>query len=124
MCGITGVYNFNGSPVPVELIKKMNACIKHRGPDSSGYYLRGHVALGNRRLSILDLSSLGTQPMSDDENKVALTYNGEIYNFKKIRSDLLHLGYVFKTNTDTEVVLKAYLEWGICLLYTSPSPRD
>ena len=113
MCGITGVYNFNGSPVPVELIKKMNACIKHRGPDSSGYYSRGHVALGNRRLSILDLSSLGTQPMSDDENKVALTYNGEIYNFKKIRSDLLHLGYVFKTNTDTEVVLKAYLEWGI-----------
>jgi asparagine synthase (glutamine-hydrolysing) len=112
MCGIAGFYNINGHNVEQSrnVIKEMADLLIHRGPDEEGFYIDDHIALGHRRLSIIDLSS-GQQPMSAAEGRYQIVFNGEIYNFQQIRKQLITLGYAFATNSDTEVILQAYREW-------------
>jgi len=112
MCGISGVCNVSGEPVPAGLLKRMTDVIAHRGPDGEGFYTDGGVGLGHRRLSIIDLSASGHQPMANASADLVITYNGEVYNFQKLRVELEALGYQFHSRTDTEVVLYAYQEWG------------
>ena len=117
MCGISGIINKNNKSVEESLIHQMTEIIAHRGPDSSGSYLYKNIAFGHRRLSILDLSSSGHQPMKYLDDLV-ITYNGEIYNFIEIREELIQKGYIFDSNSDTEVILKAYHYWGkTCVNY-------
>ncbi|AZB31548.1 asparagine synthase (glutamine-hydrolyzing) [Chryseobacterium balustinum] len=139
MCGICGYYSFKNE-ISSENILEMNSAIRHRGPDDEGFWIsdgskgesfsgsdstkkiketfpvlnktNSKIALGFRRLSIVDLSEKGHQPMLSDDEKITITFNGEIYNFKKIRQELKSLGYHFKSNSDTEVILKSYEEWG------------
>lgn len=110
MCGING-FNWND----IEVISSMNKSIEHRGPDDDGVYSDNLITLGHLRLSILDTSKAGHQPMlyEHDKKKAIIVYNGEIYNFKEIRNVLRPKGYRFKSNSDTEVVLAAYLEYGV-----------
>lgn len=112
MCGIAGIYRLNGN-VNLEEIKTFTDSLRHRGPDGSGYELLddGQLALGHRRLSILDLSEGGKQPMYGIDDRYCITYNGEVYNFIEIRKELQGLGYTFKTTSDTEVILAAYHQW-------------
>lgn len=111
MCGISGIINLSNRKKREEKkIQKMNELIKHRGPNSEGYYYDEKVELAHRRLAIFDLSSLGNQPMERGNN--IIVYNGEIYNYLEIREELENKGYKFKTNTDTEVILFSYEEWG------------
>ncbi|MFC7347516.1 asparagine synthase (glutamine-hydrolyzing) [Chryseobacterium zhengzhouense] len=139
MCGICGYYSFK-KEISSKNILAMNNAIRHRGPDDEGFWIsdgfqsesfsgndstrrikeifpvlnetNSKIALGFRRLSILDLSEKGHQPMLSDDGKITITFNGEIYNFKKIRKELESLGYQFKSSSDTEVILKSYEEWG------------
>jgi asparagine synthase (glutamine-hydrolysing) len=111
MCGISCIINKDNSPVYQSEIKMMNDLIIHRGPDSEGFYFGDNFALGNRRLSIIDLSSDANQPMSLNE-KYTITYNGEIYNYIEIRHQLMQLGHSFRTESDTEVILAAYDHFG------------
>lgn len=118
MCGISGIYNLNGVPVDETDLKRFNDSMTHRGPDDYGMsFLDKHcLGLAQRRLSILDLSALGHQPMSYGEERFSITYNGEIFNFAEIKDSLETKGHVFNTRTDTEVILAAYMEWGpMCL---------
>jgi asparagine synthase (glutamine-hydrolysing) len=112
MCGICGQYNF-GSQAPVlrQDIERMAGSLAHRGPDDEGYYLAGPVGLGFRRLSIIDLAG-GHQPMSDWEESVWVIFNGEIYNFLELRRELEAYGHVFRTKSDTEVIVHGYKQWG------------
>jgi len=113
MCGITGFVDFGGHERAAagERIRRMADVIRHRGPDEDGYYIDAHAALGHRRLSIIDLSS-GQQPMSTADGQVHILFNGEIYNFLEVRAELEALGHHFRTHSDTEVILLAYLAWG------------
>jgi asparagine synthase (glutamine-hydrolysing) len=112
MCGICGQYNFrNQAPVRRRDIEAMTKSIVHRGPDDDGYYISGPLGFGFRRLSIIDLSG-GHQPMSDQEESVWVIFNGEIYNFPELRRDLESHGHVFRTNSDTEVIIHGYKQWG------------
>jgi len=119
MCGIVGKYNFlTGALVSADLIKAMCDKIIYRGPDDGGVYTDGCIGLGHRRLSIIDLSELGHQPMASDDDMLWITFNGEIYNFQTLRGDLIAKGWRFKSNTDTEVILYLYQEYGEeCLKY-------
>jgi asparagine synthase (glutamine-hydrolysing) len=112
MCGICGQYNF-ASQAPVERrdLEKMTSTMVHRGPDDEGYYLEGPLGFGFRRLSIIDLEG-GHQPMSDREKTVWVVFNGEIYNFPELKSELESLGHVFQTRCDTEVIVLGYKQWG------------
>src|SRR5260221_2338681 len=112
MCGICGQFNFvRKEPVGPETISRMARSITHRGPDDEGYYFAGPLGLGFRRLSIIDLAG-GHQPMSDGAEKVWVVFNGEIYNFRELRSELEGCGYHFRTNSDTEVIVHGYKQWG------------
>ena len=111
MCGISGIINKNGTKVNKEEIKKINELIAHRGPDDEGFYFEQNFAFGHRRLSILDLSSDGHQPMHYLDRYV-ITYNGEVYNYIEIKEELIKNGYVFHSHTDTEVILASYDKWG------------
>ncbi|MBT8137531.1 MAG: amidotransferase 1, exosortase A system-associated [Gammaproteobacteria bacterium] len=112
MCGIAGVINFEpGRPVERQLLARMCDAIVHRGPDGSGYFVSDGVGLGHRRLSIIDLEG-GAQPMANADNSVVVTYNGEIYNYRELRAQLEARGYVFRTQSDTEVVVHGWSEWG------------
>lgn len=139
MCGISGYYSFHKSISSTNILE-MNQVIKHRGPDDEGFWLYDHdqgisfsgndstlkikeqfsvlqersseIALGFRRLSIIDLSEKGHQPMLSENEQIIVTFNGEIYNFKKLRKELEALGHSFRSNSDTEVILKGYQEWG------------
>src|SRR6266481_9830126 len=112
MCGIAGQFNFQRrEPVERETIVRMTRLIAHRGPDDEGFFISGPVGLGSRRLSIIDLAG-GHQPMSDAEESVWITFNGEIYNYMEIRSELQGKGHQFRTNSDTEVIIHGYKEWG------------
>jgi asparagine synthase (glutamine-hydrolysing) len=111
MCGISCIVNKDNTPVSRSEIRVMNDLIIHRGPDSEGFYHGDNFALGNRRLSVIDLSVDANQPMSFKE-KYTITYNGEIYNYIEIRQQLKQLGYSFKTGSDTEVILAAYDHFG------------
>jgi asparagine synthase (glutamine-hydrolysing) len=116
MCGICGQFNFaDGAPVDFESIKGMMARMVHRGPDDEGSYLTGCLGLGFRRLSIIDLGG-GHQPMSDQKGSVWVVFNGEIYNFKEVRAELERQGHVFRTRSDTEVLVHGYKQWGKDLL--------
>jgi asparagine synthase (glutamine-hydrolysing) len=112
MCGICGQYNFRSlAPVRPGDIEAMTRTITHRGPDDEGYYIAGPVGFGFRRLSIIDLAG-GHQPMSDYEESVWVVFNGEIYNFRELRRELEGYGHVFRTNSDTEVIIHGYKQWG------------
>jgi asparagine synthase (glutamine-hydrolysing) len=112
MCGICGQLNFvRNTPVEPETIRRMTETMVHRGPDDEGYFVEGPVGLGFRRLSIIDLGG-GHQPMSDAEETVWVILNGEIYNFKELRAELEKRGHRFRTNSDTEVIIHGYKEWG------------
>ena len=136
MCGICGEINFNKEGVKAETIQRMNKVLAHRGPDDEGMvFLRGNkifeakkpfqnypnengfeVGLGHRRLAIIDLSSAAHQPMCNEDGSIWMVYNGEIYNFQDLRKGLKDKGHLFKSNSDTEVILHGYEEWGIkCL---------
>jgi len=112
MCGICGIINFNKQPVCETPIRKMMQIMKHRGPDDEGVFMDKNVGLGFVRLSIIDLSKSGNQPMSSNDDRYVIVFNGEIYNYIEIRKELKLKGHVFKTNSDTEVLLAAYMEWG------------
>src|SRR5438034_7007760 len=108
MCGICGQFNFvRNEPVEPEIVRRMADSIAHRGPDDEGYFIAGRLGLGFRRLSIIDLAG-GHQPMSDAEATVWVIFNGEIYNFKELRAQLIQRGYTFRTNCDTEVIILGY----------------
>lgn len=111
MCGISGVISKRGNSIESTLIKQLNETISHRGPDSSGYFSYKNIAFGHQRLSIIDLSDDGKQPMSY-KDKYVITYNGEIYNYLELRETLIECGYIFLSQSDTEVVLAAYDYWG------------
>src|SRR5262245_39011250 len=112
MCGIAGQFNFERfEPVDRSAIYRMTRAIAHRGPDDEGYLLQGPIGLGFRRLSIIDLAG-GHQPMSDVEQTVWVTFNGEIYNFKELRAELKGHGHTFRTQCDTEVIVHGYKQWG------------
>lgn len=111
MCGISGIINRNNTNVDKQLIQTMNNSIIHRGPDGEGFYFGNNFAFGHRRLSILDLSVDGSQPMMYQDRTV-ITFNGEIFNYIELRDELKASGYLFKTQTDTEVILAAYDFWG------------
>ena len=112
MCGIAGLVELDGRRADEDVVRRMTEAIAHRGPDGSGTTTDGPVGLGNRRLAILDLSDAGAQPMLNAAGDVGLTYNGEVYNFRELRSELESVGRRFRSNSDTEVVLSAYEEWG------------
>jgi len=112
MCGICGVFNRDGSAVSRVALRRMNDSIAHRGPDGEGFFVDGDVGLGHRRLSIIDLSPAGAQPMSTPDGRWVITYNGEVYNYRELRVRLEGLGHRFRSSTDTEVVLAAWAQWG------------
>jgi len=114
MCGILGAVNYN---INESHFEKMLDALAHRGPDDTGIFYKKPVILGQRRLSIIDTSSAGHQPMSDKDGIVWIVYNGEIYNFFSIRKELEKKGYTFKSRTDTEVIIYAYKEWGVNCLH-------
>ncbi len=113
MCGICGVFNLDGEPVSHALIRSMTGAMTHRGPDDEGQFIDVNIALGHRRLAVLDPSPAGHQPMLTADGRVALVYNGEIYNFLQLRGELEALGCRFRSRTDTEVLLQGYEVWGI-----------
>jgi asparagine synthase (glutamine-hydrolysing) len=112
MCGIAGFLNSKSPKQKEKIIDAMLNKIIHRGPDSSGKYVDKKIALGFRRLSIIDLSDNGSQPMYNEEGNLVLVFNGEIYNYESIKKDLIKKGHIFKTKTDTEVILHGYEEYG------------
>ncbi|MGJ0359274.1 asparagine synthase (glutamine-hydrolyzing) [Aliarcobacter cryaerophilus] len=111
MCGISGIINKSEYKVQKEEIQKINDLISHRGPDDEGFYFEKNFAFGHRRLSILDLSSDGHQPMHYLD-KYTITYNGEVYNYLEIKEELIKYGYKFSSQTDTEVIIASYDKWG------------
>jgi asparagine synthase (glutamine-hydrolysing) len=116
MCGICGQYNFgNLEPVRRHDVEAMAKAIIHRGPDDDGYHIAGPLGFGFRRLSIIDLAG-GHQPMSDQEESVWVIFNGEIYNFLELRRELEGYGHVFRTKSDTEVIVHGYKQWGDAVL--------
>jgi asparagine synthase (glutamine-hydrolysing) len=113
MCGIAGIINFKNQSVSPAVLKQMTDAIAHRGPDGEGHWVEHNVGLGHRRLAIQDLSSAGHQPMMTRDGRFVLSYNGEIYNFKELRIELERKGYVFYSNTDSEVLLNSWSAWGV-----------
>ena len=111
MCGIAGIVDVS-APVDAALVAAMSEAIAHRGPDDSGLYSSENIVLGFRRLSILDLSAAGHQPMRDPSGRYVLVFNGEIYNYLELRAELASAGRVFTSGTDTEVILAAFERWG------------
>ena len=109
MCGIYGIWS---PKISVEYISRMGEMLHHRGPDDQGLFHQGKLFLGHKRLSIIDLSKNGKQPMTTKDGQFTIVFNGEIYNYKKLRETLEKKGYVFFSKTDTEVLLKGYQEWG------------
>src|SRR3984885_11652318 len=112
MCGICGQFSYERhAPVSRRDIEKMARSIVHRGPDDEGYYVKGPIGLGFRRLSIIDIEG-GHQPMTDAQESIHVVFNGEIYNFPELRYELEGFGHVFRTRCDTEVILLGYKQWG------------
>jgi len=113
MCGIAGIFHFDTERrVNVQVIKSMTDSLSHRGPDGEGFFFNKNIGFGHRRLSIIDLQT-GDQPMYNEDKSIVLIFNGEIYNYIELRDDLRALGHTFRTNSDTEVIIKAYQQWGI-----------
>lgn len=119
MCGINGIYGLKDQQSAQEKVIAMNTCMSHRGPDDEGVFIDDKVALGHRRLSIIDLSAAGHQPMQSFDGRYQIVYNGELYNYKELKFELQRVisgsgqqAYFFQTNTDTEVIIAAYSRWG------------
>lgn len=112
MCGIAGYINLDGQPASPVILKVMTDALAHRGPNGEGHLVHGNVAIGHRRLAIIDLSPLAHQPMATRDGNLVLSYNGEIYNFRDLRTELEALGHGFRSRSDTEVLLEACAEWG------------
>ncbi len=112
MCGIAGVLELDGAPVSPVRLQAMADALAHRGPDGEGVYTDGPLGLANRRLAILDLSPAGHQPMQTADGRFVINYNGEVYNFRELRTELEALGHQFRSRSDTEVVLAAVAHWG------------
>ena len=118
MCGIAGIYSFSGS-VSARDIQLMNDTQIHRGPNAEGSFVKGNVGLGHRRLSILDLSENGNQPMTSKCGRYVMVYNGEIYNYREIAAELQEqsdAAIVYASSSDSEVILEAYAKLGISFL--------
>jgi asparagine synthase (glutamine-hydrolysing) len=111
MCGICGIFDKRGAPVDRAVLEAMMSVLRHRGPDGQGTFVEGNVALGNLRLSIIDLEG-GSQPVGNEDRRLQVVFNGEIYNFVELRTELESLGHRFTTRSDTEVIVHAYEEWG------------
>ncbi|MET7455805.1 N-acetylglutaminylglutamine amidotransferase [Streptomyces sp. NPDC005574] len=112
MCGLSGEIRFDGRRPDVGAVERMGDRLADRGPDGRGIWTRGAVALGHRRLKIIDLSDLGAQPMTDASGEITGVFNGCVYNYRQLREELTVLGHRFTSTSDTEVVLKAYQQWG------------
>jgi asparagine synthase (glutamine-hydrolysing) len=113
MCGIAGIFHFElDRRADSKAIKAMTDCLSHRGPDGEGFYINNNITLGHRRLSIIDLKT-GDQPMFSEDRSIVIIFNGEIYNYIELREELKALGHQFRTNSDTEVIIKAYQQWGL-----------
>ena len=114
MCGIFGVFNYNKLPVNRDLLKEATNLMSHRGPDGEGFYFddKNGLGFGHRRLSIIDLQT-GDQPMSNEDGTIWIVFNGEIYNYKELRDELISKGHRFRTNSDTEVIIHSYEEYGL-----------
>lgn len=112
MCGITGRLNYKAEIPDVTLIRKMAGTIIHRGPDDEGIYTAPHIALAQRRLAIIDLNPNAKAPLANEDNTIWVTFNGEIYNFQELRADLIARGHRFRVNSDTEVIVHLYEEYG------------
>ena len=110
MCGICGAIGFDSKETGEVLVRRMLAAIVHRGPDEEGILVAPPVAVGSRRLSIVDIAG-GSQPQWNETGTLAVVYNGEIYNFRELRSELESKGHVFRTRSDTEVIVHAYEQW-------------
>lgn len=110
MCGINGIVSRDKNKE--KLIHEMNEKIVHRGPNAEGVFVDDEVALGQRRLSIIDLSDNGNQPIYNEDKTILVVFNGEIYNYQELREELLKAGHKFLTDTDTEVLVHGYEEWG------------
>jgi asparagine synthase (glutamine-hydrolysing) len=117
MCGINGIWNFKDKVNRDEFVS-LRDLMKHRGPDGAGLYINqtGNIALGHRRLSLIDLSEAGSQPMSNEDKTVWITVNGEIYNYRKLRLELISKGHVFSSTGDSEIIIHGYEEWGTGIL--------
>lgn len=112
MCGIAGIYNLNGTPVDISQIKKMAASIQHRGPDGEGYYTEGAIGLAHKRLAILDTTEKAAQPMSSQNRDWVISFNGCIYNFRELRTELEEKGHTFISRSDTEVIAEGLAAYG------------
>lgn len=112
MCGISGIFNFNGTPVKEQELFSMNEAIRHRGPDGNGQFTENNVGIASNRLAILDLREIANMPLYDKEGRYVIVFNGEIYNYIEVREELIKKGHVFHTGGDTEVVMNAYKEYG------------
>lgn len=113
MCGVCGIIDYSKSaPMKQELLEQMTLTLRHRGPDRSSVWTKEHVGLGHARLSIIDLSETGNQPMTTPDGRYVIVFNGEVYNFTELRAELERNGAIFRGHSDTEVVLAAYSKWG------------
>jgi asparagine synthase (glutamine-hydrolysing) len=112
MCGIAGIVSQDGRPVDERVLRCMTNVLAHRGPDGEGIHIDGRVGLGHRRLAIIDLST-GDQPMGSRDGAIWITYNGEIYNYRELRQDLMARGFTFRSMSDTEVIVQGYEAWGV-----------
>ena len=112
MCGIAGVFNRDGAAVEQAWLSAMAETLCHRGPDADGFWAADGLGLAHRRLSVIDVSAAGRQPIGSEDGRIQVCYNGEIYNFDEIREDLLGRGHRFMSRTDTEVIAHAWEEWG------------
>ncbi|MBX7093181.1 MAG: asparagine synthase (glutamine-hydrolyzing) [Flavobacteriales bacterium] len=114
MCGINGIFGLDGIVDPSQVLGRMNKAIAHRGPDAEGVFADSMIVLGHRRLSIIDVSADGNQPFYSQDRQVVMVFNGEIYNYRELKNELSD--YPFKTQSDSEVLMAAYLKWGVhCL---------
>src|SRR4029453_12450978 len=112
MCGIAGVFDRSGSTPDRGLLERMRDVMITRGPDDAGVYVAPGIGLAHRRLSIIDISPAGHQPMANEDETVWVVFNGEIYNFQELRRELAAAGHVFRSHTDTEVLVHGYEEFG------------
>ncbi|HEX3186878.1 MAG TPA: hypothetical protein VHQ94_18925, partial [Pyrinomonadaceae bacterium] len=113
MCSISGIFSTADPASHTEAVSRMNAALTHRGPDDEGIVMCGAAVLGNTRLAVIDTSDAGHQPMHDPQTGNWITYNGETYNFKQLRNELESERQAWRSSSDTEVVLRAYGEWGV-----------
>src|SRR3989339_193443 len=107
MCGIAGFYNLRDD----RLLKKISSQLSHRGPDGEGFFINDQVSLVNRRLAVIDVAG-GDQPIFSEDKSVVVVYNGEIYNYLELSKELKKFGHIFKTKSDTEVIVHGYEQWG------------